>query len=238
MIYLIYERATGIVIGSRVGEKPPTLLRHHATVPVANPVEYDTVRVVDGIVRSRPLLDFDAPEADAMISVNGGDPIPAKGWKPPTTPGTYRAMAVGAYRGERVSIVRTLADEQAYLIGEVKTLAAQKKMTAISPGTAKPEEYRLKAPEIAASANLVAGVLNALTATQAAAQFPTAASEARCSGEPLATVLAGYRDGSAGSDAEVRRLSSIEHTAVKRIKAAKTIADKRAAYAAINWNWA
>ncbi len=131
----------------------------------------------------------------------------------------------------------TTAEVEDGLVKSVKSTAARKKMRAMSPGTSKPEEYRLKAPEIAASANVLAAVLNSLTAANALKQYPTAAIEAKCSGEPLATVLERYRSGASGSDPEIRRLSAIEHTAVARIKAAKTIAEKRAAYAAINWNW-
>ncbi len=131
----------------------------------------------------------------------------------------------------------TAAETEAMLIPLVKGTAATKKMMAMSPSTSKTEEYRLKAPEIAASANVAAAVLNALTAANAMLQYPAAATEQKLSGEPLATVLARFRAGAGGSNPEVNRLSAIEQVQCRRIQAATTAAAKRAVYDAIDWNW-
>lgn len=125
---------------------------------------------------------------------------------------------------------------EAKLIARVKSEAERRKLGPLSNGFGKAQEYALKAKEATASAGVVATVLNALTAANAAAQYPMAQAERLVTGETLAAVLARYRTAKAFSDAEVARLSAIEWKSVQAIKAATSAAAKQAAYAAINWS--
>jgi hypothetical protein len=151
-----------------------------------------------------------------------------------------RFTLVGKYRGEvAVAIAAAgtaLTTVQAGLVAQVKTDAERRKMAAFSNGFGKSQEYVQKGKEAAASAGLLASVLNALTAASAAAQYPMANAERIMTGDTLANVLASYRAGKAASDAELARLSAIERKSVLAIKAATSAAAKQAAYAAINWN--
>lgn len=134
-------------------------------------------------------------------------------------------------------MVEDPAKVQTMLVTKIKTTAATKKMAAMSPGTSKTEEYRQKGVEIAASAALTASILNTLTAANALAQYPAAYAESQLSGDPLATVLARFKQGATSSNPEINRLSAIEQVYVRRVKAAVTAADKRAAFNSINWDW-
>jgi hypothetical protein len=126
---------------------------------------------------------------------------------------------------------------EADLIAAVKLESERRKMLVRSPGSGKGAEYRRKKDEGETAGNVLAAVLNALTAPQRRQQYPFAAMESQLTGVPLVTVLAGYREAAARSDDEVARLSAIERRGVLTIKAATTVAAKRAAAAAINWSW-
>ena len=56
-------------------------------------------------------------------------------------------------------------------------------------------------------------------------------------GELLTTVLARYDVGMNTSASENARIEAVAQKAKRDIRAAATIAAKRAAYAGINWNW-
>ena len=129
------------------------------------------------------------------------------------------------------------AKVEAQLVAAVKLEAERRKMAVRSPGTAKEAEYRQKKAEGIASATVLSTVLNALTAANAMAQYPAAATERKLTGESLSAILTRYRNSSSSSDAEVYRIAAIEADAVAKIKAAATAAAKRTAYSAINWNW-
>lgn len=126
---------------------------------------------------------------------------------------------------------------EAQLIAEVKARAETAKMAAITRGFGKSEEYKRKASEAAASASLVAATINALSAADALVRFPAAWHEALLGGEKLAAVLARYRASTAAALGVIDRMSAIEQVAVARIKAAPSVANKRAAAAAIDWSW-
>lgn len=123
------------------------------------------------------------------------------------------------------------------IIAALKVEAERRKMLVRSPGSGKGAEYRRKRDEAMASANLLAGVLNALTRPEGLKQYPAATMEAVLTGETLAAVLTRYRDASTAADNEVLRISALEQSATRKIKAATTAAGKRAAYAAIDWTW-
>lgn len=124
----------------------------------------------------------------------------------------------------------------ARLTASVKKESERRKMQAFTNGFGKSQEYVLKGKEATSSASVLTTVLNALTAANAAAQYPMAQAERTLTGETLSVVLARYRASKSTSDAELARLSAIEWKAVQTIKAASTAAAKQAAYAAINWN--
>ncbi|HUD30608.1 MAG TPA: hypothetical protein VMQ93_17205 [Novosphingobium sp.] len=124
---------------------------------------------------------------------------------------------------------------EARLTAAVKKEAERRKMLSFTAGNGKAQEYVQKGKEAAASAGLLATVLNALTAASAAAQYPMAHAERVLTGDTLYNVLASYRAGKAASDAELARLSGIERKSVLAIKAATTAAAKQSAYASINW---
>lgn len=143
----------------------------------------------------------------------------------------WRPMLGGFARAE------TPASVEADLIGQVKGEAERLRMMALTRGAGKAAEYRLKHPEAEASRNLLAAVLDALTKLDRTKQYPTAATEAALTGEKLSVVLKRYRDAMDATDAEVRRVSAIEQTGVRAIRAATTVTAKRAAFAAIAWGW-
>jgi len=122
------------------------------------------------------------------------------------------------------------------LTSAVKREAERRKMLSFSAGNGKAQEYVQKGKEAVASAGLLATVVNALTAANAAAQYPMAHAERIITGETLYAVLARYRASKSTSDAELARLSAIEWKAVQAIKAATTQAAKQAAFASINWS--
>lgn len=147
---------------------------------------------------------------------------------------------VGKFRGatsiDVVAAGAALGTVQADLLAKVKFEAERRKMASFSAGNGKAQEYVQKGKEASTSATVLASVLNALTAANAAAQYPMAHAERTLTGETLSVVLARYRAGKASSDAELARLSAIEWKSVQAIKSASTAAAKQAAYAAINWN--
>lgn len=167
-----------------------------------------------------------APKATALRTGQGSSPLPV-GY----SHDTWRWDATKRQMIEQMALV------DAQLVALVKAEAARLKMNAISPGSAKPQEYRLKGEEAKASANVLVTVLNALLPAAAMTQYPTAATEAQITGDPLATVLSRYRTGSTASDPEVRRIAAIEWQGKVKIRAAATGPLKRAAYLAIDWDW-
>lgn len=158
------------------------------------------------------------------------EPTPASGEQ------VYRESAISG--AEWVAAERAWSIEtEASLITKVKVEAERRKMLVRSPGSGKGAEYRMKRDEAAASANIAAAVLNALTKANALVQYPNAAMEAELRGESIAAVLTRYRAAVAAADSEVARLAAIEQAGVARIKSAPTGAAKRAAFAGINWSW-
>ncbi|MGF7152608.1 hypothetical protein [Novosphingobium gossypii] len=144
------------------------------------------------------------------------------------------ATALVNWTSLTIGVDLTIIDTR--LAGSVKREAERRKMQTFSAGNAKAQEYVQKGKEAAASATLTAAVLNALSVTNAAAQYPMAHAERTITGETLSAVLARYRASKAASDAELARLSAIEWKAVQTIKAATTPAAKQAAFSSINWN--
>lgn len=151
-----------------------------------------------------------------------------------------RFTLVGRYSGdvtvEVVAVGAALSTTQADLLAKVKAEAERRKMLAFTNGFGKSQEYLQKGKEATNSATVLATVLNAITAANAATQYPMAHAERMLTGETLSAVLARYRAGKTTSDAELARLSAIEWKAVQAIKAASTAAAKQAAFTAINWN--
>lgn len=174
------------------------------------------------------LVMYPCNPADAQAQVGAGESaVPVSG------PGEW---VIGDGKATPVQRTLTPAETQVLLVGRVKVEAERRKMASFSPGNGKAQEYVQKGKEAVASAGLLATALNALTAASASAQYPLAHAERLTTGETLANVLASYRSGKAGSEAELARLSAIERRAVLAIKAAPTAAAKQAAFSSINWN--
>lgn len=80
-----------------------------------------------------------------------------------------------------------------------------------------------------------APAFNAMTAAQQAKKFRFAMAEARIRGVTIAQVIAGYEAAIDSIEQKVANWEAIELKAIADIKAATTVAAKRAVYAAINW---
>lgn len=110
-------------------------------------------------------------------------------------------------------------------------------MTVLTAGGAKKYVYNRKASEAIAASGIVPSVLNALTLTDKKRKYPFAYAEAALTGETLSAILTRFESGMNVSAVENARIEAVAQKAKRDIKAATTAAAKRAAYAAINWNW-
>ncbi len=110
-------------------------------------------------------------------------------------------------------------------------------MTVLTPGGAKKYVYNRKAAEAIVANGIAATVLNAITLVERKRKYPFAYAEAALTGDTLAVVMARFETGMNTSAIENARIEAVAQKAKRDIKAATTAAAKRAAYAAINWNW-
>ena len=198
--------------------------------------------VVGSAVKPRVDINWDAIPADGFVSVNGAAAV--AGVKAPTAAGIFRLRVVGKYRGERVYTNFTLPELEVDLIDAVKTEAERRRMLVMSPGGSKKTVYSLKQSEVDAWNELGSTLATALTAflglsvVKQKRKFRFAMAEAAARGEANpAAAIARFVLGSDIANLEAARIEAIEQVSVTAIKAATTAAAKRAAYAAINWNW-
>ncbi len=240
LMYLTYETKTGAICGQSTSVPPA--YPGYSTIAVPISPDLDTSYVDAGTIKTRTAIDWSTIPGDAWISVN--DAAATIGFVMPTAPGVWRMRAVGKYRGERTLTIQTLAETEASLIDQAKTEGERRRMLVMSPGGSKKTVYSLKQSEVdswndlgSTAATMLAAFLG-LSLVKQKRKFRFAMAEAAFRGEANpAAAIARFAAGSDAANVEAARIEAIEQTGVAAIRAATTIAAKRAAYAAINWNW-
>ena len=239
-MYLTYETKTGAICGQSTSE--PGSFPGYASLAVPIAPDIDAFYVDGASIKSRVALDWSTIAPDAFVSVN--DATPVAGFTLPVAPGIWRLRAVGKYRGERTLSIETPQQAEANLIDQVKTEAERRRMLVMSPGGSKKTVYSLKQSEVDSWNDLGSTVATALaaflglSAIKQKRKFRFAMAEATFRGEANpAAAIARFAAGSDAANAEAARIEAIEQAGAAAIKAASTTAAKRAAYAAINWNW-
>lgn len=106
MICVIYDSATGAIVGHSEGDAAPPAFPGHGVLSVTALPDAASSYIADGAVATRQPLDFDAPPDGALMSVNGAAPIAVAGWARPTAAGTYNLAAIGRFSGARTIVVR------------------------------------------------------------------------------------------------------------------------------------
>ncbi len=133
--------------------------------------------------------------------------------------------------------VEDLAKIEATLLPLVDVQREAMQMTVLTPGGAKKYVYNRKAAEAIQASGIVASLLNGLTLVDKKKKYPFAYAESALTGDTLSAVLARFEAGMNVSAIENARIEAVAQKAKRDIKTATTAAGKRAAYAAINWNW-
>ncbi len=133
--------------------------------------------------------------------------------------------------------VEDLAKIEANLLPLVDVQREAMQMTVLTPGGAKKYVYNRKAAEAIQASGIVASLLNGLTLVDKKKKYPFAYAESALTGDTLSTVLGRFEAGMNVSAIENARIEAVAQKAKRDIKTATTAAGKRAAYAAINWNW-
>jgi hypothetical protein len=169
-------------------------------------------------------------------------PAPADGYAytdfdPTTDPRGWRVDAGKVVANSLVVPAETIDQVQAKLLVAVDAERERSQMTVLTDGGAKKYVYNRKAAEAIAASGILAATLNALTLSDKKKKYPFASAESALTGETLSAVLARFEAGMNTSAVENARVEAVAQKAKRDIKAATTIAAKRAAYAAINWNW-
>lgn len=136
-----------------------------------------------------------------------------------------------------LAAVETEEQVQARLLVAVDGERETRQMTVLTDGGAKKYVYNRKAMEAIDGRTLSASLLNALGLSDRKKRFPFATTESVLTGETLSVVLARFDAGMNTSASENARIEAVAQKAKRDIKAATTVAAKRVAYAAINWNW-
>ncbi len=139
------------------------------------------------------------------------------------------------------AIVEDAARVETRLIALVKAEAERRKMEHASAGGYKKAEYAAKEREVAAwdalgaTAGAILVAFMALAPAARAARFPYAVASAASFRDTPAAAIDRFRAGIARA-APIPRIAGVEEAACNAIRAARTAAAKRAAYAAIIWN--
>jgi len=169
-------------------------------------------------------------------------PAPADGYAyaeydPTTDPRGFRVASGKVVKDSLVVPVETIEQLQARLLAAVDAEREKLQMTVLTDGGAKKYVYNRKAMEAIDARTIAASLLNGLGLSDKKKRFPFATTESMLTGELLTTVLARYDVGMNTSASENARIEAVAQKAKRDIRAAATIAAKRAAYAGINWNW-
>ncbi len=239
-MYLLYDTKTGSICGSSTSKPDSYPGYETVAVPIAPDIN---ANYFDGsMVKARTAIDWSKVPTDAWVSVN--DAAPTTSFIMPTAVGVWRLRAIGKYSGEHTLTVQSLQEAETSLVDQVKVEGERRRMLVMSPGGSKKTVYSMKQSEVDAWNELGSTLATALTAflalsvTKQKRRFRFALIEAAIRGEANpASAIARFAAGSDSANVEAARIEAIEQAAVTAIKAATTIAGKRAAYAAINWNW-
>ena len=168
-------------------------------------------------------------------------PTPADGYAyteydPTTDPRGFRVASGKIVKDSFVVPVETLDQLQTRLLAAVDVERERLQMTVLTDGGAKKYVYNRKAMEAIDGRTITASLLNGLGLSDKRKRFPFATTESFLTGETLSAVLVRFDTGMNAAASENARIEAVAQKAKRDIRAAATIAAKRAAYAAINWN--
>ncbi|TCP36555.1 hypothetical protein [Sphingomonas sp. BK235] len=174
----------------------------------------------------------------ADLAPAAGDPLLGK----LTLPAGYNEQT-WVWNAATKAFAEDPARVEAVLVAQVKDTAESKKMGFLSAGGAKKAEYAQKAAEVSfydslgGSVIAILAAVGALTPAQRRAKFGYALADAAAFGDTTITnAIERFRSGMAASD-KVPSIAAAEAKGCAAIKDATTVAAKRTAYAAIDWNW-
>lgn len=131
--------------------------------------------------------------------------------------------------------VPDLVGVQARLLDQIDDERERRQMTLLTQGGAKKLIYARKEAEVRDYRSLTASVLALIDLAGRRARFPFAMAEVDRTGEALAAVVARFEAGFANM-ATVARIEAVAQAGKRAVRGAATVAAKRAAFAAINWN--
>jgi hypothetical protein len=189
-------------------------------------------------------LVIDAESHDVVSGPHDLEPKPAAG--------RYTTLVMAGFPDTRAwsAPMRgfVAVDDEAALIRKVKADASSRKMKVLTTGTAKSKIYAAKQAEVTAfyaaggatqSVSAALAMINNMSALERDRRYRYALVSAKLRGETtIQKAIERFNAGALFSDKEVARIEAIEELGCERIRAATTAAAKRAAFAAINWNWA
>lgn len=169
-------------------------------------------------------------------------PTPSDGYAyaeydPTTDPRGFRVASGKVVKDSFVTPVETIEQLQTRLLAAVDAEREKLQMTVLTDGGAKKYVYNRKATEAIDGRTIAASLLNGLGLSDKKKRFPVATMESILTGETLTAVLSRYDNGMNTSASENARIEAVAQKAKRDIRTAATIAAKRAAYAAVNWNW-
>ncbi|MGW8190168.1 hypothetical protein [Sphingomonas hankookensis] len=199
-------------------------------------MKFAIVREVDGVVDR--LVEAQDLETLLMNTPAGCDPHPCD--NPAVVPGEWRWGSGGF--APRTLPEPTPDELRADLIAKVKQTAEEWRMRFMSPGGAKKAVYSMKQAEVEAFnalgttlAGRLAAVLG-LSATARGRRFRYALAEAAIRNEPdISKAIDRFAAGADISNAGAARIEAVEQLAVMNLRAAKTLGELRAVYAALSW---
>ena len=183
------------------------------------------------------------PASTPLRSGQGSVPLPAD-----YSPETWKWDATKRMMYEVPALV------EAVLVGKVKSTNEALVKTAYSQNYGKQKKYSRKQQEVldfraltpalgtltdVLSAPLSAFVPNfaSIAAAPRRKKFRFAMAQAAKRGVPVDVIIAEFEGAIETNEDRVANWEAVELEAIRAIKAATTAAAKRAAYAAINWNW-
>lgn len=144
-------------------------------------------------------------------------------------PGDIEALPKDYYAASVLVAVET------GLLAEVDRRREALRSAVMTQGVGQSYAYAQKASEVYDYRNIVGTLLAALTMPQKTARYPFAMAEATATGDTLAVVIARFEAGMATSRSRIAHVEAVATKAKRAIRAAATVAAKRAAYAAIDW---
>ncbi|MBA4756300.1 MAG: hypothetical protein H2050_15850 [Sphingobium sp.] len=144
-------------------------------------------------------------------------------------PGDIEALPADYYKAGDLAAV------EAGLIADIDHKREVLRAMVMTPGVGQSYAYAQKASEVYDYRNIVGALLAGLTMPQKTARYPFAMAEATATGDTLAVVIARFEAGMSTSRSRIAHVEAVATKAKREIRAAATIAAKRAAFAAIDW---